>query len=448
MGKSNKFSLTTKSHSSSRVNPYDKINLNALNVTCPDKQIVLPKLENNGVQHVSLELYSLFIFIIALGTQYLNLYRSVWWLSKTRSNQPINFHLIDLDVSQFSLILIGQSSLITILKALLSRATLTTNLTTNSNNNHNSNTTATNNSKQQQQHQLQQHANSNNISCTTSPSATSNNSNTINASNNNTALLSSSTSELHQQQNVSTTTTKSSIHSSNSSSHFQSTIPSSENQISIEIIVTALASWTCNYYLFKSAYRIFNNFGLNGLSCISYPIVVSIIMNSTQIIQIVDGCRKAGKLDSSILTLSVTLFSSHITFNDEKLCHTCSNQPDDIRDEVERLRTIFNERLKFVLFKSILLAYYSSFVPICFAQSFLYYDYTWTAQHVIITWFSSLIMLISSSYTPHFYDVLHRSAYHFGKWQKLEARNTLVPCISWSENMIYPQGKCVVKLTK
>lgn len=170
--------------------------------------------------------------------------------------------------------------------------------------------------------------------------------------------------------------------------------------------------------------------------------VVSIIMKSTHIIQVVEGCRKTGRLNLSFLSLSMTLFSSHIKFDDAKLCHNCSNQPDEIREEAERLRTIFNERLKFVLFKSILLAYYSTFVPICFSQSFLYYDYTWTAQHVAITWFSSLIMLISSSYTPHFYDVLHRSAYHFGKWQKLEARNTLVPCINWSENVIYPQGKC------
>lgn len=164
-------------------------------------------------------------------------------------------------------------------------------------------------------------------------------------------------------------------------------------------------------------------------------------MNSTHIIQVAESCRKTGKLNLSFLTLLMTLFSSHIKFDDDKLCHNCSNQPDEIREEVERLRTIFNARLKIVLFKSILLAYYSSFVPICFAQNFLYYDYTWTAQHVVITWFSSLIMLISSSYTPHFYDILHRSAYHFGKWQKLEARNTLVPCINWSENVIYPQGE-------
>lgn len=165
-------------------------------------------------------------------------------------------------------------------------------------------------------------------------------------------------------------------------------------------------------------------------------------MNSTHIIQVVESCRKTGKIGLSFLTLSMTLFC-HVKFDDDKLSHVCSNQPDEIREEVDKLRTIFNERLKFIIFKSIIIAYYSSFVPINFTQSYLYYDVSWTAQHVAITWFSALIMLISCSYTPHFYDVLHRSAYHFGKWQKLEARNTLVPCINWSESLIYPQGACI-----
>lgn len=223
MGKSNKFSLTTKSHSSTRVNPYDKITLNALNVSCPDKQIILPKLDSNGVQQVFIELYSLFIFIIALGTQYLNLYRSVWWLSKTRSSQTINYHLIDLDVSQFSLIFIGQSSLISILRALLNKATIPTTSTT--------------------LNLLAQHPTppSSSTATGTTPSS----------------LTTSSESKQHQTSNQTTTNI------SNNQS------PSS----TIATVVTATVSWICNYYLFKCAYRVWNNFGLNGLSNISWPLV-------------------------------------------------------------------------------------------------------------------------------------------------------------------------------
>lgn len=232
MGKSNKFSLATKSHSSTRVNPYDKITLNALNVSCPDKQIILPKLDSNGAQQVFIELYSLFIFIVALGTQYLNLYRSVWWLSKTRSSQTINYHLIDLDVSQFSLIFIGQSSLISILRALLNKVTI-------------SKITSTTSSSSTLSILAQQHQ-------TITPPSTS-------SSNNNQTTTTNST-DLKQQQQTS-------LNHINSNHNSQS--PSS----TLTTVITATVSWICNYYLFKCAYRVWNNFGLNGVSCISYPIV-------------------------------------------------------------------------------------------------------------------------------------------------------------------------------
>lgn len=232
MGKSNKFSLTTKSHSSTRVNPYDKITLNALNVSCPDKQILLPKLDSNGVQQVFIELYSLFIFIVALGTQYLNLYRSVWWLSKTRNSQTINYHLIDLDVSQFSLIFIGQSSLISILRALLNKATISTN---------SSSTLSI----------LAQHQT---IQAPSSNSASSNNATNTNSSDLKHQTSSNQTNNDHNNHN-----------NQNSSS-------------TLTTLITAIVSWICNYYLFKCAYRVWNNFGLNGVSCISYPIVSSIFL--------------------------------------------------------------------------------------------------------------------------------------------------------------------------
>lgn len=236
MGKSNKFSLTTKSHSSTRVNPYDKITSNALNITCPDKQIILPKLKSNGAQHVFIELYSFFIFIIALGTQYLNLYRSVWWLSKSRAIQPINFHLIDLDVSQFSIIFIGQTSLITLLKALVSKATVPKTLNLSTINQSSTNSPSSSSSSSDSHH--------NNISNNNKENHNSNNHNHHN--------------HLHHNHHNNTK------HTLNSPQ---------EDQNIFATIVTATASWICIYYLFKCAYRIWHNFGLNGLASISCPIV-------------------------------------------------------------------------------------------------------------------------------------------------------------------------------
>lgn len=230
MGKSNKFSLTTKSHSSTRVNPYDKITLITLNVSCPDKQIVLPKLESNGSQLILIELYSLFIFIIALGTQYLNLYRSMWWLlPKVRSQQSLNHHLIiDSDVSQFSLIFIGQSSIITIMRALMSKTNFIParfNLLT--------------------QYKCQPMSTT---QAASGPPVT--------------AVNSSNGDSIKQHQ----TSTQSHL----TTAHQQSATTNIET---LTTIVTATASWICSYYLFKCSYRIWSNFGLNGLSFVSYPIV-------------------------------------------------------------------------------------------------------------------------------------------------------------------------------
>lgn len=302
MGKSNKFSLATKSHQSTRVNPYEKITLNAINVTCPDKQILLPKLESNSLQQVFIELYSLFIFIIALGTQYLNLYRSVWWLSKTKTSSPINYHLIDLDVSQFSLIFIGQSSLISLLTALLNKVTLPgplvksfiaqqqhqqpapilkqqKQLTSSSSSSNNSTSTSTTSEKQQHQNnhhhhnqnsQNNHHNHNNHHQSHANHNTTTNNNNYINSNNNNSSA---------NNNNTSTTTTLRSS-SLQTTSTAAATTASISNNNTLTIIVTATASWICNYYLLKCALRIWSNFGLNGISCISYPIVSIRIQNN------------------------------------------------------------------------------------------------------------------------------------------------------------------------
>jgi hypothetical protein len=51
-----------------------------------------------------------------------------------------------------------------------------------------------------------------------------------------------------------------------------------------------------------------------------------------------------------------------------KPLHNCSMSPQEIREEVEVLKTDFNNRMKQILFSSVLNAYYAGFVPCCFAQ--------------------------------------------------------------------------------
>ncbi|XP_076445240.1 transmembrane protein 39A-B-like isoform X2 [Babylonia areolata] len=128
---------------------------------------------------------------------------------------------------------------------------------------------------------------------------------------------------------------------------------------------------------------------------------------------------------------------------DPLLFHNCTLTPDVVREEVEILKTDFNDRMKQVLFNSMLSAYYMTFVPLCFAQNTLYYDTWWVGQHVCLTWLSTFLMLMAHFLSPRYLDLLHRSALHLGRWQRVEGRHVHVPYSAWSELQVWPQGALV-----
>nr|XP_032638326.1 transmembrane protein 39A isoform X4 [Chelonoidis abingdonii] len=100
--------------------------------------------------------------------------------------------------------------------------------------------------------------------------------------------------------------------------------------------------------------------------------------------------------------------------------HSCPLSPDLIRNEVECLKADFNRRMKEVLFNSLFSAYYVAFLPLCFVKSTQYYDMRWSCEHLIMVWINAFVMLTTQLLPPKYCDVLHRSAAHLGKWQKLE----------------------------
>lgn len=123
--------------------------------------------------------------------------------------------------------------------------------------------------------------------------------------------------------------------------------------------------------------------------------------------------------------------------------HACSHNPIEIRAEVENLKTNFNNRMKQILFSSIINSYYAGFIPCCFAQNFLHYDYYWTVQHVVFIFLSCFV-----SYTMHYLplrycDVLHRSSLHLGVWQRVETRSVLPVAYTWQDDVVWPQGVLV-----
>uniref|UniRef100_A0A3B3RV88 Transmembrane protein 39A n=1 Tax=Paramormyrops kingsleyae TaxID=1676925 RepID=A0A3B3RV88_9TELE len=124
--------------------------------------------------------------------------------------------------------------------------------------------------------------------------------------------------------------------------------------------------------------------------------------------------------------------------------HTCLLSPELIRTEVEGLKADFNRRIKEVLFNSLFSAYYVAFLPLCFVQSTQYYDMRWSCEHLIMVWTNAFVMLMSQLLPPQYCDLLHRSAAHLGKWQRLEHGSYgNAPQHLWSDSTIWPQGVLV-----
>lgn len=129
--------------------------------------------------------------------------------------------------------------------------------------------------------------------------------------------------------------------------------------------------------------------------------------------------------------------------DDAPLGHTCTLTPDIVREEVDILKKDFNSRLKQVLFNSLTTSFYATGVPVWFSQNTLYYDSLWMWQHVCLTWLSAVLMLTCHFLPPHYLHLLHKSARHLGRWQRMEARHAHVPYNAWSELQVWPQGALV-----
>ncbi|XP_073982400.1 transmembrane protein 39A [Rhodnius prolixus] len=126
-----------------------------------------------------------------------------------------------------------------------------------------------------------------------------------------------------------------------------------------------------------------------------------------------------------------------------KPLHSCSTIPQTIREEVDNLKTDFNNRMKQILFSSMINAYYAGFVPCCFAQSYLYYDVYWATQHLTFIWIGCFTMYLVHCYPVKYCDTLHRAALHLGKWAKVEGRACHLPSHIWADSTLWQQGTLV-----
>lgn len=103
--------------------------------------------------------------------------------------------------------------------------------------------------------------------------------------------------------------------------------------------------------------------------------------------------------------------------NGDPPLHCCTHDAVQIRNEVEALRQDFNVRMKKIIFNSVVGAYYSSFIPCCFAQSYLYYEVYAASQQTAFVWAGLFARYVSQLVSASYCDVPHRAALHLGRWK-------------------------------
>lgn len=200
-----------------------------------------------------------------------------------------------------------------------------------------------------------------------------------------------------------------------------------------------------------TAYHVVVRYSLVNCLFLCYPLATYLILFGFTVkpvfqkslvwpCQVVDKCISISSSSSSTQKHK----TSRDTNNEENvLFHNCTLTPDIVREEVECLKQDFNNRVKQVLFNSMLTAYYMAFVPLCFAQNTLYYDTYWVGQHVCLAWLCAFLLLIVHFLPPQYLDLLHKCALHLGRWQKVEGRHAHVPYNAWSELQVWPPGVLV-----
>ncbi|CAF1177352.1 unnamed protein product, partial [Didymodactylos carnosus] len=126
--------------------------------------------------------------------------------------------------------------------------------------------------------------------------------------------------------------------------------------------------------------------------------------------------------------------------------HWCTSNVYQLRDETERLRCEFNNRLKSILYSTFLNTYSITIIPILFStRKYIRFDFLMLSQFVFIIYLS-LFVLKSSHYLPvQFLTTLHRNAKHLGQWNRLTtSTGTTIPQV-WDDQQSNYEQYSIVK---
>jgi Putative transmembrane protein len=160
------------------------------------------------------------------------------------------------------------------------------------------------------------------------------------------------------------------------------------------------------------------------LFCLSYPIILYLF----------------------IFRLNIEPFLKTHAENDVYICgmplHSCSANAMQVREEIDMLKTDFNNRFKQVIFTSMLNAYFACFIPCCFVHKATYYDSFRSTQHLFFVWVSGFCQLVAQSFPLKYSDILHRSSQHLGQWNKIGHRSSHPPPV-YTLHIIYLKLNCI-----
>ncbi|KAA0193953.1 hypothetical protein FBUS_08786 [Fasciolopsis buskii] len=121
------------------------------------------------------------------------------------------------------------------------------------------------------------------------------------------------------------------------------------------------------------------------------------------------------------------------------LRHQCLNSAEQIREEVELFRNDFNVRLMDVLFTASYTVYYSCFLPVLFLKpNGLVYETLWCMQHGLVTWLATFLLFWYYHLPADYLDMLHRSALHLGCWALENSHAASAQSSTWSPVQVNP----------
>lgn len=190
------------------------------------------------------------------------------------------------------------------------------------------------------------------------------------------------------------------------------------NVTSHEVVVRIFVVSAVALQLFNCAYKMLFEDPIIHLFYLLYPLAVYIIV--------------FGLKTRPLLSLN----------NERPAMHSCTNDPVTIREEILWLRDHFNYRIKNILFSSFMLAYYTSFVPICFAQSYVFFDIYSAILQTFVVFGTMFCRLSSQMLSSHYCDVLHRSTMHLGHWKEIIVDPLCEPPV-WTATKLYGRGSKV-----